>query len=247
MQSQAAGPGPGVAAGLVAFIAALQSEYRIVRRNGRLREFAVAYLSGPGEDAARSAVESAVAHGAAGVVSWGIAGGLVADAVPGTVVLASRVVRAGGEACESDPDWIQRLRARLADVCPILAGDLATVSESVQTPEAKRRLAHDLGVVAVDMESAAIAAGARRAGLPFVAIRVIADGLDDGLPVDVDKFVSAKGRVRLLRVLGSLGSGQVSIRELRSLGRRSATAHDVLGKIAHRLAEAPVRPPETAT
>ena len=83
------------------------------------------------------------------------------------------------------PRWPDELAARV--------GDLLTVPTALESPAAKRAAAAATDAVAVDMESAAIAAVAARARVPFVALRVVVDGLDDALPAGAERWIDERG------------------------------------------------------
>jgi hypothetical protein len=81
------------------------------------------------------------------------------------------------------------------------------------------------------MESAAVAQAAAEAGVPCIAVRVIADSSADALPENVLSLVTADGRTRyrgLLPVL--LAPSQIPL--LLSLARRSSAACRVLSTLA---------------
>src|SRR5690606_2919639 len=77
-----------------------------------------------------------------------------------------------------------------------------TVATALATTAAKRAEAAS-GAVAADMESAAIAAVARRSGKPFVALRVIVDAAGDALPPDPERFIDERGIQRLAPALAA--------------------------------------------
>ena len=88
----------------------------ILTVSGLAREAAIA--AGPGVRALAAGgprlpalIEAAIADGAAGILSFGIAGGLDPTLPPGTAILAAAVV-AGGERWAADPAWRDRLAAR---------------------------------------------------------------------------------------------------------------------------------------
>jgi hypothetical protein len=64
----------------------------------------------------------------------------------------------------------------------VVDGDLAESAEPVTTVAGKRTLYETSQASAVDMESAAIAAEAARADIPFIALRAIADPADRRIP-----------------------------------------------------------------
>lgn len=131
--------------------------------------------SGPGPERAKQCATAAVAAGARALVSWGLAGGLAAGVQAGTVILPRHVIMQRGPTFAVAAEWRERL-ADLANEFTVNPGDLLTVSSALDSPAAKAAAATALGAVAVDMESAAIAAVAARARVPFVALRVVEIG-----------------------------------------------------------------------
>jgi len=96
------------------------------------------------------------------LVSFGLAGALVSGLEPGTLVSARRIVDADGTVLwEQEP--LRVPGALSAVVC-----DAGLV---VDDPSARRELARETGAVAVDTESAALAATGRLAGV----VRAISD------------------------------------------------------------------------
>jgi hypothetical protein len=120
----------------------------------------------------------------------------------------------------------------------VLDGRLASAATAVTCVPAKQRLADELDVAAVDMESRAVGEVAAAAGLPFVVVRVIVDGGNDSLPAAAESFVDAAGDVRIFRALGSLMRSPQNIPALWRLGRQSAVAHACLARVATALAAA---------
>lgn len=113
-----------------------------------------------------------------GIVSFGFAGGLMADLPPGSCVIA-RGVLALGEGFVADPAWGDRI---LAAVPTATYADLAGVDRAIQLPAEKRALHSRTGAVAVDMESHIAARVARDRHLPFAAIRVVIDPVERNVP-----------------------------------------------------------------
>jgi hopanoid-associated phosphorylase len=142
-------------------------------------------------------------QGCSALLSFGVAGGLAPGLRAGDVVLAEGVV-AGGQTLRSDSAWIGRTREALADELPITVGMLAGVAAPVVTGEEKRRLYAATGAVALDMESHAVAAAARGAGLPFLAIRVIADAATQSVPAWLSGVIDETGAVNLAAFFGGL-------------------------------------------
>jgi adenosylhomocysteine nucleosidase len=218
----------------VGFVAALAIECTSLRRHlPRAATWLVAQ-SGPGSARAAEAAKRAADAGASLLVSWGLAGGLGPSVAPGTVVLPRRIVAHGAEVFVVDAAWHARLAALAADVA-LECGDLLTVPEALESPAAKRAAAATTSAVAVDMESAGIAAAAARARVPFVALRVVIDGCDDSLPAGAQRWIDEGGNRRIAAaVRASLDPRQW--RALLTLGERYRVASGVLDRLARALA-----------
>ena len=127
---------------------------------------------------ARSHAQSLLEWGAAGLVSFGVAGGLDPGLPPGTVVIATGIVAPGGGAFRIDGEWADRLAAALPPALPVIRAPVAGADEPVADAAAKTALAASSGAAAVDMESHEVAG----AGLPAIAIRAIADPAGRSVP-----------------------------------------------------------------
>lgn len=172
--------------------------------SSRRRAAAVLRQSGPGAARAGAAARAAIASGATALLSWGIAGGLEPQMQAGTVVVPKRVALPGGERFAVDAEWQYALASTLRPAFAVRDGDLLSVDEVLHSPQDKARAAAATGSVAADMESAAIAQAAAEAGLPFAALRVVADSLVDSLPPDVGSWIDSTGRQRVAPVLGAI-------------------------------------------
>ena len=133
-----------------------------------------------GGDAGLLAAELAalIANGCRGIVSFGIAGGLVEHVQPGTCIIARTVV-VGGDRYDSHLEWSSHL---LQTIPGSIHADIAGVHAPVILPSDKIALGRTTGAAAVDMESRLCAAVAAKHGLPFAAIRVVADPWHRALP-----------------------------------------------------------------
>ncbi len=106
---------------------------------------------------------------------------------------------------------------------------------ALESPAAKRAAAAATHAVAVDMESTAVAAAAARARVPFVALRVVVDGLDDALPPGAETWIDEHGNRRMTAALRAA----VDVRQWRSLltlAKRYRVASGVLDRLARALA-----------
>jgi adenosylhomocysteine nucleosidase len=161
----------------------------------------------------------------------GLAGGCGPDLRPGDVVVGDPVATPGAELDGNGGDPGLRGQAvRALDVARLRyrVGRLLTVDELVTSPAAKAQWWRTQGVLAVDMESAHVLAWARRAGLPALAVRAVADGPEDEVPRELLGAVGADGRMRAWAVASFLGRPRL-IGAAWHLGRRSRWA---LGSLA---------------
>jgi nucleoside phosphorylase len=179
-----------------------------------------------------------------GVLITGLSGACDPDLQPGDVVVGDPVTTPGvaGDGDAGDP----RLRRRA--VCALetaglryRAGRLLTVDEVVATPAAKAEWRKREGALAVDMESALVLAWARRAGLPAVTVRAIADGLEDEVPRDLLDTVGEDGRIRGWTVMGLLGRPTL-LGAAWNLGRRSNRALASLARFLRVFIDSPSQP-----
>ncbi len=133
-----------------------------------------------GGDPARLALllQAALTRGARAVISFGIAGGLAPGVVPGTVLIG-RGVHYAGERTETASAWVVRLAAALPHA---LVTDIAGVDVPVVGAADKAALHGHTGAAAVDMESHVAARLASLHGVPFAALRVVADPAERTLP-----------------------------------------------------------------
>ncbi|APA88003.1 phosphorylase [Paraburkholderia sprentiae WSM5005] len=128
-------------------------------------------------DLLERALNAAVARGAAGIVSFGTAGGLAPDLEPGALIVADAVYGPFGR-IDTDRQWTERIVAavtaeRLAG--RLRRGAMAAVAAPLITAEDKRALHESTGALAVDMESHIAGASAAAHGVPFAVCRAVVD------------------------------------------------------------------------
>ena len=213
----------------VAVIVALGVERRCLRRPGPR---VMVVQSGPGEARAADAATRAIETGARALVSFGLAGGLSADAAPGRLLLPRHVLTSDGRRFAVEPRWHARLAAALdgadADERPLLAA-----TDVLASVDAKRRAA-ERGAAGVDLESGAIAAAAAHGAVPFAVICAVADGPHDPLPAGASSWVGADGETRIGPVVDA-ALRPANWLPLWTLARRYAAARRTLERAARRL------------
>jgi len=146
------------------------------------------------------ALDDALARGAAAIISFGIAGGLHASAVPGTWIVANAVVTSTSR-WGVDAHWAAALARSLPGA---VRGNVTGSDAIVAEPGEKFALGMTAGALAVDMESHAVAAFASAHGLPFAVFRVIADPVTRALAPAALCGMRADGTVNQGAVLGSV-------------------------------------------
>jgi adenosylhomocysteine nucleosidase len=176
-----------------------------------------------GDPARLAALLEALPGDVTAVLSFGIAGGLAPQAATGDVLVAT-ALRSLSESLPVDPDW----RAALIRLTSASSAILAASDTLLASVEAKRALHLATRAVAVDMESGVAARFAQARGLPFAALRVVADGPDDVLPRAAAVGLKPDGSPAVLRVLLSLARRPWELPALIRLGKASAKAHEAL-------------------
>ncbi|MEI9988735.1 MAG: hypothetical protein WDM86_01745 [Rhizomicrobium sp.] len=166
----------------------------------------------------------AIAKGAKGIVSFGIAGALAPLLRIGDVVIATHVVH-GDEHYATDPTWSGILRERLPQAHSVV---LAGHDRIVNHIDGKRRLFALTGAHAVDMESHIAARLAARHAIPFVALRTISDVATKGLPPAALEPLKDSGKPRLTRILASVAADPSQIPDLLATGRQAGKAFRAL-------------------
>jgi adenosylhomocysteine nucleosidase len=171
---------------MIGVVAALPAEARCLAPSAGRR----IVVSGVGAAAAARACATLLAEGAAGLVSWGTAAGLTETVPSGQVVIA------GSEA------WVSGVMRRLAGIA--VRGGIACPSGILRTASEKRALALATGAVIADMETDAVRQVADAAGVPWLAVRAVADAVDVGVPVSVLQAIDGQGRVSYGRLGAAL-------------------------------------------
>lgn len=137
-----------------------------------------------------------------GILSFGIAGGLDPALPAGACVLARAVVT-GEDELAADQRWLRSLQAALPQA---VAGTIAGSADPVADAAAKAMLRKRSGACAVDMESQMAALAARRLGVPFAALRVVADPAHRQVPACALAALGGDGRTAFLPLLFALAA-----------------------------------------
>jgi len=145
-------------------------------------------------------VAAGIAHGCCGIVSFGVVGGLDPQLRPGSVIVATDVVVADGR-FQTDAHWSASLSRLFPDAIRSL---IFSSNEIHANPEKKRHAFRKSGAAVVDMESHIAARVAHEKGLPFAALRVVADAAHRFLPQSALDGVRVDGSTNPFAVLRGL-------------------------------------------
>jgi len=187
--------------------------------------------SGARPERARAEAARLIAGGVAGLVSFGLAGGLAPTLAAGDLVLPAAVALPGGGRIATDTAW----RGRLAGLLGCMRRSEETLAGSerlVASPALKAVLHATREAIAVDMESHAVAEAAAAERLPFLVIRAIADPSDRALPLVAQSALGRDGGLRPGALLGGLLRRPQDLAALVRLGRDSARGFATLRRVA---------------
>ncbi len=191
-------------------------------------------------DTARRAFD--LIPGAELVIGTGVAGALSSGLKPGDLVLSDRTltIHTDGQVAEQmTPVGDAHIRAvgRSLAIAGIAysTGAILTSHRVLATGAEKRRAKESTGAIAVDMETAAIAAEAAARGIPFVAIRAVLDEVDDEIVGAA--MADEDGNVRPLVATSYLIRNPATMlklpRMIRNLSRATTAIAEALTAIAH--------------
>lgn len=194
----------------VGLVVALAAEARVLARRPRLGRIqtldagTLLYVSGMGLRAASDAAAALADSGVAALAMIGVGGGLDPALASGALLCPAEVVDDLGHRYPCDSGWRSRLAARLGSARDLIGAPLLTVREPLLTPQDKAAARQRCGAAVVDMECAAVAAIALERGLPFLALRAVADGAGDSIPAPLAGAIDRWGRARPLGVAAAL-------------------------------------------
>jgi adenosylhomocysteine nucleosidase len=181
--------------------------------------------SGMGGQRAARAAGALLAEKPACLIIAGFAGALHSRLRPGEVVRAEWVAAAEtpGQRCSPNASLLEK--AALLPGLSSVNGGLVSVPYVLTTAADKARLAERVpDAVLLDMETAAAAQAAEMAGVPWLSLRAVTDGLADDLPFDFNAMSGADGEASVGRVALAALTHPAKIPALLRLGSRAALA-----------------------
>jgi hopanoid-associated phosphorylase len=199
-------------------VTGLSFEARIASGNG------ITALCSNDERKLAALLDAAIAAGTSGIISFGVAGGLLPSLIAGTWIVAAAIATERGR-FPTDPTWSTKIAAALPGA---MLADIAAFGRPMATASDKQSLLRTTGAVAVDMESGVAAAAAAAHGLPFAACRIILNAAWLNLPPAALAGFRADGTLDLAAVLSSLMRRPDQLPALLRLARAAHTVHTSL-------------------
>ena len=163
-------------------------------------------------------------------LSVGYAGALRDGVKTGELVIVRNVVGAYCNTPLPCQSFLTDLARKVAEEngFKVHLGDILTVTEPIKRPEDKRQAGVLTGAVAVDMEGAGVAMAAREARIPFMALKVVLDEVDEELKGT--GLVDGEGRVDLFKTFTYLLYNPWDIIYLLRLNRQAGRATSELAR-----------------
>jgi adenosylhomocysteine nucleosidase len=224
---------------MLGIVAALQTEARSLgslplTASGlvQLSPSTLLYIAGMGAKQAQVAAEVLIGENASALLSWGSAGALHSKLSPGNLILPKIVIYPQKGIFSTDDGWHNRLLSRLANRLEVFTEPLAQSLTALESRAEKLDFVKQNEALAVDMESGSVAKAAVKANLPFMAIRAIADPLEQSIPASVLRAINESGRLRPFHLLGSLARRPADLLILNQLRRNFIAARKTLTTVA---------------
>lgn len=155
---------------------------------------------GVGPERARQAANWLIRQKVTTLAVLGVSGGLAPELSSGQLIVAESVLN--GEDPVDKNRWTCQKSAKLlnslqkADIDAI-CGPVVSMARPVLEPNEKHQLYRRYGVMAVDMESAAVVRTAEVTGLDWFVLRAICDSADRRVPRMLYDILDSEGRPRL--------------------------------------------------
>lgn len=175
--------------------------------------------SGMGYARARKATQAMIdAHAPKWILSSGFAGALLPTMKLGEIVMANEIVDQHGQ------QIFINLTLASDEANGLYVGRILTADEMVRTVEEKKQLHEKHEVIAVDMESLAVAQVAAETKTGFMAVRVISDDMSADLPSEILSVIGDTGAVRVGAALTSLFKRPESLKDMLHLRTNALAA-----------------------
>jgi adenosylhomocysteine nucleosidase len=168
-------------------------------------------------------------------ISSGLAGALRSAYGIGQVLAARRITTEGGRSADARDGVLDSSSALVSfaeESGATIVDRFYTAQRAISRADEKRYLGKRAD--AVDMESFEIVLEAQAFGVPAIAIRAISDGVDEDLPLDMNRIFSDEGQLSIPRVVGQVALHPQSLPGLVKLGQQSKKAAGALAQFLDR-------------
>lgn len=189
-------------------------------------------VSGTRSGRAGEAASALLGEGCDGLLSFGVCGGLNRALRPGTVIIATQVITVEGETFATSGNWCSTLGTALSGRCPFVNAPIFGSAQVIATARAKQELFTKTGAAAVDMESHEVAAVAAEHGVPFLAVRAVADPANSRVPDAALYGIREDGSTRVDAIVAALLIRPWQIPALIRLAWDSFSAQSALRRVA---------------
>jgi len=200
--------------------------------------------AGTGPANAIKATELLLAKGSTQLISWGCAAALDHSLNAGDLCVPKIIIAENQQRYPTNPDWQQHTTKLLSELHAIHSDPLSESCSLVSTQTDKKALHDAFGSVALDMESAAIAKIAKKANIPYLVIRAIADPANMDMPDAITYALNNEGIVNIKKLIIYLLTHPNEIPSLIKLGLAFQSARRTL-KYAARVLESIINFPAT--
>jgi uridine phosphorylase len=192
----------------------------------------VAIAGGGVAERLEAALRQAAADGAAGIVSYGLTGGLAEGLRIGDWIVGDRLKGAIDHPCH--PGWRDALASRLPGA---RIGAFFADGRMIDTIAEKRALGVTHDALAVDMESHVAARVAKAYGLPFAIARIVSDEVGHLLPHAITVSMRPDGGFDRTAMRASLAADPAQMRDVTQTMAQFAAGFRGLRSGAKRMGE----------
>lgn len=155
------------------------------------------------------------------IVSVGFCGALQPGLQPGQIIVGTEVL---------DPRDGTRFPCQpITASCEHQSGVVAS-QDRVAIDSGEKTALSTSGAIAVDMESFAVAEGAKRASVPFFCVKAVSDLASESFRIDLNKMRTPEGRIARGKIVLYVLTHPWMLGELLRLRRRSQQAAGALGE-----------------
>jgi adenosylhomocysteine nucleosidase len=159
------------------------------------------------------------------VFSVGFCGALDPSVRENQVIVATKVIEAGGETF--DCTGLQQAQGAVS--MESLSGSIVSQDRVAGMAPEKAELFQQFGALAVEMEAAGVARRVKRADLPFGCIKVVSDLASESFGFDLNKMRSDDGHIARGKIVFGALKRPTLVPELLRLRSRTGKAARVLG------------------